>query len=58
MRFVVHVFFVTLSESRLFVLLGALLVVHVPDVLPCIDSCRDELLRHAIVPRAFFRNIA
>ena len=54
MKFVAHVFFVTLPESRLLVLLGALPVVHVLDVLFCINSCRDEVLRYAIVPRVFF----
>ena len=57
MQFVAHIFFVTLPESRLLVLLGALPVAHVSDVLSCINSCRDEVLRHAIIPRAFFRAI-
>ena len=57
MQFVAQVFFVTLSESRLLVLLGALPVIHMSDVLSCINSCRDEVLRHEIFPRAFIRAI-
>ena len=47
-----------IAGIKLLVLLVALRVVPVPDVLSCINSCRDEGLRHAIFPRAFFRAIA